>query len=645
MPEPQSRSIGKMADDAEIAQLAAILQSSNDAIVGMNLDGAVQIWNRRAELLYGYSREEMLGRSITILRPSDRTDIEADIFRRIRDGCRVAPFETIRQRKDGTLISLSVNISPVLNEGFQISGFSDVARELTPSLTSDRAIAQLAAIVDSSDDAIIGNSIDGGVIQSWNGGAERLYGYTAQEVLGQPMFSLLPKNLFDEEKGILERVRRGEHVDHFDTIRIHKEGRPIEVSLTISPIRDSTGEIIGVSHIARDVSETKRLKDKLQVSQKMEALGRLAGGVAHDFNNLLTVINGYGALLQTALKDEPDCQDMANEVMAAAGAAAELTRQLLIFSRNQVVRLQPIDLNSALLGTLAMLRRLLGEDITIETRLAPDLESVRADPGHIGQILMNLSANARDAMPGGGRITIQSESWIVEEDEYNQRLGFAPGRYVRLLFSDTGHGMDAKTQAHIFEPFFTTKEIGKGTGLGLATVYGIVKQSGGQISVYSEPGSGTTFAIYFPSSAPESQAIAPLVGEVRRGSETILLVEDEPRIRKLALSILRANGYTVLPAGNAEEALSQSLDYSGAIQLMLTDVVMPGNNGQQLATRISEQRPKIRVMFMSGYTEHAILERILLEPKAAFLQKPFTPDQLLKKVREALDESPNFAPL
>jgi two-component system cell cycle sensor histidine kinase/response regulator CckA len=501
---------------------------------------------------------------------------------------------------------------------------------------TEQAIAQLAAIVDSSDDAIIGKSIENGTIQSWNAGAELLYGYAAEEVLGQPMSSLLPKSLLAEEKSILEKVRRGERVHHFNTVRIHKDGRAIQVSLTISPIRNAQGEIIGASHVARDISETQRLKDKLQVSQKMEALGRLAGGVAHDFNNLLTVIGGYGALLQVALKDKPECQDMANEVVGAAQKAAELTRQLLIFSRNQIVVLQPVNVNDSLAGILTMLRRLIGEDIVIETQFAPDLGNIQADSGQIGQVLMNLAANARDAMPDGGRITIKTESWVVEEDEYHQQLGFAPGRYIRLLFSDTGCGMDTATQARIFEPFFTTKEIGKGTGLGLATVYGIVKGSSGQITVYSEPGRGTTFAIYFPASTADGQLTHLPEMNGKKGTETILLVEDEASIRKLAVSVLRSNGYTVLPAANSEEAISQVHSYSGAIQLLLTDIIMPGDNGEELAYRLSRERPGMRVIFMSGYTEHAILERILTEPSAAFLQKPFTPDQLLKKLREVL---------
>ena len=610
-----------------ITSLAAIVEASDDAIVGLSPEGIVRSWNRGAERLYGFTADEMIGRSREVLLTPDGAHAEL----------RSETLDTFRLRNDGTKFWVSVRVSQILDNTSRVTGYSEIAREIARPMTSEGALAQLAAIVDSSDDAIIGKTIDRGVIQTWNNGAERLYGYAASEVIGQPMSSLLPKALLEEERIILDKVRHGERVHHFSTVRIHKDGRAIHVSLTISPIRNSAGEIIGASHVARDISETKQLKDKLMVSQKMEALGRLAGGVAHDFNNLLTVISGYGALLQAALSGKPESCDMANEVMGAADKAAELTRQLLIFSRHQVIHLQPVDLNDTLSKSLGMLRRLIGEDVIIEQRLAGDLASIQADPGQLSQVMMNLAANARDAMPGGGTITIQTENWIVGDDEYSRELGFTPGRYVRMLFGDTGQGMDGETRSRIFEPFFTTKEIGKGTGLGLATVYGIVKQGGGQISVYSEPGCGTTFALYFPcaTGCPEVHKLND-TGETR-GSETILLVEDEPGIRKLASSVLQGNGYTVLAAANALEARLQAGSYTGAIHVMVTDIVMPGDNGEELAWHLMEERPQMQVIFMSGYTEHAILERILSEPDAAFLQKPFTPDQLLKKIREVLD--------
>ena len=505
------------------------------------------------------------------------------------------------------------------------------------ALADDKDIARLAAIVDSTDDAIISKSTDG-VIETWNAGAERLYGYTAQEVIGRPMSALLPKSLLGEEQLILEKIRQGEHIQDFETMRIHKEGRPVQVSLTVSPLRNVSGEIIGISDVARNITETKQLRDKLQVTQKMEALGRLAGGVAHDFNNLLTIITGYSALLQASLKDDHEGSEMLAEIMGAAERAADLTRQLLVFSRRRPARLESLDLNEAIAKTLGMLRRLIGEDIEIKTQLEPSLGRIRADAGQISQVLTNLAANGRDAMPHGGTITIQTGNWIVEKDEYHEELGFAPGRYVRLLFTDTGQGMDARTRARLFEPFFTTKEVGKGTGLGLATVYGIVKQSGGHISVYSDPGRGTTFAIYLPSTESTDQELSHETHKQPGGGrETILLVEDEPSVRKLAHSVLRASGYNVLVAGNAEEALSKARAHQGLIELILTDIVMPGMNGQALAAEISRERPDVHMVFMSGYSDHAILERVLAMPGSAFLQKPFTPSELLEKVRGALD--------
>jgi PAS domain S-box-containing protein len=625
-----------LASEVDIARLAAIVQASDDAIIGETFDGTVESWNHGAEALYGYLRHEMIGHSIDVLLPPERSGEEAAVLTRIANGEHVPQFETVRLRRDGTPLNVSVTISPILDRHSQVIGASHVARNLAAPLNYELDVAHLAAIVNSSADAIVSKSLDG-VIQSWNQGAEQLYGYTAAEVVGQSMMSLLPKGLVDQEKDILLRVRRGERVEPFETIRIHKCGKPVPVSLTISPIRNARGLIIGASHIAKDMTEAKQLKDKLQLSQKMEAVGRLAGGVAHDFNNLLTIIAGYSALLKSGLDHDPESSEMAKEIISAAERASDLTRQLLAFSRHQVAQLRPVNLNHTLLKTQAMLRRLIGEDIEVSLLLQPRLENVRSDPGQIGQILMNLAANARDAMPSGGKISIQTESWVVEADRFHQELGFAPGRYARLLFSDTGQGMDAETRAHIFEPFFTTKDIGKGTGLGLATVYGIVKRGGGQISVYSEPGCGTTFAIYLPCAEMEEAEIEPPVAKPAQGSETILLVEDEPGLRKLAHSILKANGYTVLAAGSVTEALAQAQDHAGPIQLMLTDIVMPGGNGEQLAIEMCRLRRDLRVVFMSGYSEHAILQRVLSEPGASFLQKPFTPVQLLKTIRDVLD--------
>ena len=618
------------------AWLAAIVESSKDAIIGQRVDGIVESWNRGAELLYGYPASEIIGRSIAVLAPPECVQEEASLLGRIENGEAIQYLETVRLRKDGEQVYVSLAISPILNKSGQVIGASHVARDITARVNYEHAVARLAAIVGSSQDAIISKSLEG-IIQTWNAGAERVYGYTAEEVVGRSMASLLPDSLLEEERDILSRMSRGERIQHFETVRVHKEGRLVPVSLTVSPILTADDKIAGISHVARDVSAELQLKDKRQLSQKMEAVGRLAGGVAHDFNNLLTIIGGYGAMLQTSIREDKAQAEMVDEIMAAAERAADLTRQLLAFSRRQVVRLQPLDLNETLSKMKAMLQRLIREDINIELVLGAGLRPVQADPGQVSQIIMNLTANARDAMPNGGKIVIRTANWTVEQDRFHEELGFTPGHYVRLMFSDTGEGMDADTCKHIFEPFFTTKEVGRGTGLGLSTVYGIVKQSGGHISVYSELGSGSTFSIYLPCAALPPSSSEAVQAQPAKGSETILLVEDEPRLRRLAVSILTAGGYSVLSAGNAQEALEQVRNHSGKIQMILTDMVMPGMNGQALVSEITTKRPEIRHAFMSGYTEHTTIEGILSEPGAAFIQKPFTPAQLLQKVRDVLD--------
>jgi PAS domain S-box-containing protein len=571
-----------------------------------------------------------------ILLPPDHLEEESTILEAIRSGECVHHFATLRVRKDGRAINVSLTVSPIRDRRGQITGASHVARDVTDYVKSQRTVAHLAAIVDSSHDAIIGKSVDG-VVETWNRGAERLYGYTASEMVGGPLTRLLPEDRADEEINILQRIKLGERVSHFDTVRVRKDGTLVNVSLTLSPIRDDAGEIIGISHVAREITVDRQNEEKLRLSQKMEAVGRLAGGIAHDFNNLLTIITGYTVLLQRWLEGDPEGRAMLEQVLGAATRAAELTGQLLAFSRRQVAQLGPVDFNEVISGMQSMLQRLIGEDIIIESRLDPELWRVRADRGQLGQVIMNLAVNARDAMPGGGKIVIRTGNWMVERAYSGEQIGFAPGDYVRVLFSDTGRGMDAATRAHVFEPFFTTKELGHGTGLGLPTVYGIVRQSGGQISVYSEVGSGTTFAIYLPrEEAVETDDPVSETGE-RMGDETVLVVEDEPALRKLVTSVLRSSGYEVLEAANMEDAVRAGDAHSTEVRLLLTDVVMPGGNGRQLASLLSNRHADLKVLFMSGYSEHVLLEKTLAESSTSFLQKPFTPAQLLRKVRDVLD--------
>jgi nitrogen-specific signal transduction histidine kinase/ActR/RegA family two-component response regulator len=392
-------------------------------------------------------------------------------------------------------------------------------------------------------------------------------------------------------------------------------------------------------------SHRKQLEQQLRQSQKMEAIGQLAGGVAHDFNNLLTAINGYSSLALQRSDPDDRIRGYLEEVKKAGERAANLTRQLLAFGRKQMLKPIPLNLNDVVSETSKMLRRLIGEDILFDARFDPELDHIHADPGQIEQVLVNLVVNSRDAMPHGGTLTIETANFKIDQEFASKHLGLAPGKYVVLTVSDDGCGMDEKTKARIFEPFFTTKEKGRGTGLGLSTVYGIVKQSGGNVWVYSEPGDGTVFKVFLPRFDQESEvAIKPLIEMVApRGSETILLVEDEDVVRGLARQILEEAGYNVLDARGGDEAIRLCRDLRGPIDLLLTDVVMPEASGKEVADRLTKLRPATCVLYMSGYTDDAIVHHGVVDSDVEFIQKPFTPVALAQKVREVLDLKRNEA--
>jgi two-component system cell cycle sensor histidine kinase/response regulator CckA len=417
-----------------------------------------------------------------------------------------------------------------------------------------------------------------------------------------------------------------------------KDGRRITVQLSVRAVRSATGAVEYYETFVRDVTNERQLAQQLVQAQKMEAVGRLAGGVAHDFNNLLTVILSYSELLlEDRATGDPEREDIEQIRKAAQGASA-LTRQLLAFSRQQVLEPRVLDINEVVASTEKLLGRLLGADVKVTTLFAADLGQVKVDPGQLEQIVMNLAVNARDAMPEGGRLSIETANVEMDEDYVRGHAIAQPGRYVMLAVTDTGTGMDAETQARIFEPFFTTKEAGKGTGLGLATVYGIVKQSGGSIWVYSELGHGTSFKIYFPRVDAPVERAAAAAPAAAGGTETILIVEDQAAVRHVTRRMLERHGYTVHEAPDGETALRIAEKHHGSIDLLLTDVVMPGLSGRQLATQLVALRPEMRVLYMSGYTDDAIMRHGILQLGVAYLQKPFTPELLAGKVRAVLDD-------
>jgi PAS domain S-box-containing protein len=515
-----------------------------------------------------------------------------------------------------------------------LDGFiASVERDLLERRRAEAQVQALAAIVESSGDAIIGKTPDG-TLTSWNAGAERMYGYTRDEAVGQPIsFLVLPQHQ-EELQSILEGLKRGEPINGFETERLHKDGSILRVSLTISPIHGENGTIIGASTIARDVTAQRRAEEELRQSQKMEAIGSLASGVAHDFNNILMVIRTCGALLLNRVDDESLRKDVVL-IDEAAQRAAQLTQQLLAFGRQQVLRPELTSLNSAAEETLRLLHRLIGEDILIECDLASDLEAVVADRGQLVQVILNLAVNAREAMPSGGVLTIRTANSDVDAT-FAAKHSIPVGHYAMLHVADSGCGMDRQTAERIFDPFFTTKETG--TGLGLATVYGIVKQSNGHISLDSQPGMGTTFRVYFPSSTlPVTPPAESEDDPALHGAETILLVEDEEVVRPMVARALRAYGYTVLEAQDGPTAIRIMKESGADVDLLLTDVVMPGMNGRELAEHLLRERPSLNVLYTSGYPADTIIRHGITEKNTPFLEKPYLPNDLAKKIREVMD--------
>lgn len=621
-----------------------LLESTGEGIYGLDHEGRCTFINRAGAAMLGYTPEELIGREMhTVIHlhrpggtpyPSD----ECPIYTAFRDGRGVRVEDELFWRKDGTGFPVSYTSYPAAQGGFRgaVVTFQDVTgrKEAEAALRlrdrAIRAVAQGILITDPTQP-------DNPIIYA-SPGFEQLTGYTGAEVVGRNCRFLQAPETDPEAIGrIRSAVRNGEPCV-VELLNRRKDGSDFWTELSISPVRDDAGRLTHFVGVQADVTGRRRLEEQYRQAQKMEAVGQLASGIAHDFNNLLTVINGYAELLLHSSPPDDAARAELAEIHRAGERAAGLTRQLLAFSRRQVLAPRVLDLNLVVADTEKMLRRLIGEDIRLATVPGSGLWRVSADPGQVEQVLMNLAVNARDAMPTGGSLTIETRNVELDDEHVRAHPGARPGPHVLLAMSDTGSGMTDEVKARIFEPFFTTKELGRGTGLGLATVYGIVAQSGGHIAVDSGHGVGTTFSLYLPR-AESSESVPKVVGALpaRRGAETVLLVEDDPGVRALNRRILEKCGYTVLEASDGDEAARVSASHAGPIHLLMTDVVMPGDGGRVVAERLVELRPELKVVYASGYTDDAVVRHGVLCETMNFLQKPFTPAALAHMVREVLD--------
>jgi two-component system cell cycle sensor histidine kinase/response regulator CckA len=638
------------------SRLAAIVESSELAIIGKDLNGVVTSWNAGAAHIFEYSAAEMIGQPITRLIPADRQDEERRILERVRSG-EPTFMETVRQTGSGRLIDVSMMTSPIRDASGNIIGASTMARDISESKRASEAIraeqgmrmserqASEAALrverdraqryLDAAEVILLALDTEGRVTLMNRKGSEVL-GWTEADLLGRNWMDtcLVPRLRDTVRERFNVLLERGSSLSE-NTV-LTRGGAERLVEWRSSVMRDDAGQVIGTFSSGTDVTERRALEGQYHQAQKMDAVGRLAAGVAHDFNNLVTAILGYCHFILTDLEpDDPHREDVA-EINRAGERAAALTRQLLTFSRKQIVEPTSVDMNAVATGLRAMLERLIGEDVQIVLDLEPTLGRVSADVGQMEQVLVNLAVNARDAMPEGGRILIETDNVELDADYVGRHYSVQPGSYVSITVTDTGAGMTPEVQARIFEPFFTTKEAGKGTGLGLATVHGIVSAAGGSVAVYSELGKGTTFTVYLPRETGEvKSAPAPVAARPAGGGETVLVVEDADALRTLIKRILERQEYTVLTAANITDA--QALFDSNDVDVIVTDVVMAGGSGPDLTKRLRATRQEVKVIYMSGYTEDAISHRGVLDPGIAFIHKPFTAEGLGQKIREVLD--------
>ena len=643
------------------AWLRSLTAASHDGVVGTTVDGTIVVWGGGAAGLYGYDADDMVGGSVAALWPAGEQLDAAGVLGRVAQGERVLPYQTEHVRSDGTLVPVLLSHSPVRDAAGTVVGVLTVHRDETERV---RAESMFRGLLEAAPDAMV--CVDGaGRIAFVNAQTERLFGYARSELVGAPVEMLVPEAeraaharsratyLEDPRPRMMGsgrqlRARRKDGTEFPADISLSGTLETERGTLVTAAIRNATDRLEAETERdrLRMVAAQERFEAQMHRARRLESLGQLAGGVAHDFNNLLGIILNYTAFVAEevakAADHDPRWDDVAEDLeqtRRAAQRGAELTRQLLAVGRREVVRPEVVDLNDVVRGVEPLLRRAVGEAVDVLTSLDPVLPDVLADPGQLEQVLVNLAVNARDAMPTGGALSIDTDAVDVDMGDALARPGVKPGRYARLRVSDTGVGMDREVQDRAFEPFFTTKAAGIGTGLGLATVYGIISQAGGDTRIYSEPGIGTTVSVLLPVTAL-GPVLCPVGGDpdagVARG-ETVLVVEDEAAMRDLTVRILLRHGYRVIAAGGGTDALTAAAEHHGAIDLLLTDVVMPHMLGKELAQRIVIDRPSTRVLFMSGYAQPVLASQGTLDEGVALLGKPFTRSVLLSKVREVLD--------
>jgi two-component system cell cycle sensor histidine kinase/response regulator CckA len=634
---------------AVAAEFGTFVDSIPDAIAIVDRQGRIVMVNAQAESVFGYTAEELQGQSIEALMPERYRQEHPDHRSEFAQHPRVRPMgsglELYGLRKDGSEFPVEISLSPLKTAGefMVVAAIRDITerkrreeeiRNLNRRLDAEAAYRSL---VKHAPYGIYRDGLQNDRFLAVNPALVHLLGYgDEQELIG---LSLSRDVYFDpqERNAHLERVLAGSHFQGFETQWKRKNGSRVFVRLSGRRANDGGGHEY-LDAVAEDITEKRKLEDQFHESQRLEAVARLAGGVAHDFNNLLGVITGYSWLLLNNFAEGDPQRERVEAILQAASSASTLTGQLLAFSRKQVLQPRLVDLNTVVGELSRMLRRVIGEDIRVRIELAPDLGKTRLDPTQIEQVLLNLVINARDAMPQGGELRIQTANARLDDQYARAHMGVQAGDYVMLAVMDTGEGMDKVTQARVFEPFFTTKAPGKGTGLGLASVYGIVKQSGGHIWLYSEPGAGTTFKIYFPRVYEGDEAAIPRQApKTYRGHETVLLVEDHPLLRKMAAEMIRGMGYTVLEATGPDDALEIAQTHAGEIELLVTDVVMPRMNGLALKDKLAGIRPSIKALFISGYADEVIAEYGNLSHSSALLQKPFTSEMLGERMRHILD--------